>query len=42
MQFPFYYLWYGTMYKRQYTDKTLALWKSMYMRANLENFDIFT
>ena len=21
----FYYLWYGTMYKRQYTDKTLTL-----------------
>ena len=22
------------MYKRQYTDKTLTLWKSMYMRAS--------
>ena len=30
----FYYLWYGTMYKRQYTDKTLTLWKSTYMRAS--------
>ena len=30
----FYYLWYGTMYKRQYIDKTLTLWKSMYMRAS--------
>ena len=30
----FYYLWYGTMYKWQYTDKTLTLWKSMYMRAS--------
>ena len=26
----FYYLWYGTLY----TDKTLTLWKSMYMRAS--------
>ena len=24
----------GTMYKRQYTDKTLTLWKSTYMRAS--------
>ena len=30
----FYYLWYDTMFKRQYTDKTLTLWKSMYMRAS--------
>ena len=30
----FYYLWNGTMYKRQYTDKTLTLWKFMYMRAS--------
>ena len=30
----FYYLWYCTMYKRQYTDKTLTLWKSMNMRAS--------
>ena len=31
-----YYLWYGVVvvYKRQYTDKTLTLSKSMYMRAN--------
>ena len=29
-----YYLWYGVVYKRQYTDKTLTLRKSMYMRAN--------
>ena len=30
----FYYLWYGTMYKWQYTDKTLTLWKSMYIYAS--------
>ena len=30
----FYYLWHGTMYKRQYNDKTLTLLKSMYMRAS--------
>ena len=29
-----YYLWYGVVYKRQYTDKTLTLRKCMYMRAN--------
>ena len=29
-----YYLWYGVVYKWQYTDKTLTLRKSMYMRAN--------
>ena len=29
-----YYLWYGVVYKRQYTDKTLTLRKSMYMRSN--------
>ena len=29
-----YYLWYGVVYKRQYTDKTTTLRKSMYMRAN--------
>ena len=31
---PCYYLWYGVVYKRQYTDKTLTLRKSMYMRAS--------
>ena len=30
----FYYLWYGAMYKWQYTDKTLTSWKSMYMWAS--------
>ena len=30
---PCYYL-YGVVYKRQYTDKTLKLRKSMYMRAS--------
>ena len=30
----FYYLWCFTMYKRQYIDKTLMLWKSMNMRAS--------
>ena len=29
-----YYLRYGVVYKRQYTDKSLTLRKSMYMRAN--------
>ena len=39
----FYYLWYGTMYKRQYTDKTLSVKIYVYiMRASLEKFDIFT
>ena len=38
---PFYYLWYGAICKRQYTDKTLTLKKSMYMRASLEYFCIF-
>ena len=34
-----YYLWYGVIYKRQYTDKTLTLRKSMNMRASeLGNF----
>ena len=28
----FYYLWYGTMYKRQYTDKTLTV--KIYVYAN--------
>ena len=43
-----YYLWYGVVYKRQYTDKTLTLRKSMYIyaseceRASLENCPIFT
>ena len=42
-----YYLWYGVVYKRQYTDKTLTLRKSMYIcerteLASLENFRIFT
>ena len=27
-------LWYGAVYKRQYTDKTLTLRKSMYMQAS--------
>ena len=40
---PCYYLWYGAICKRQYTDKTLTLRKFMYsMRASLENFHIFT
>ena len=30
----FYYSWYGAMYKRQYTDKTLTLRKCMCMRAS--------
>ena len=30
----FYYLWYGEIYKRQYTDKTLTLRKCMCMRAS--------
>ena len=38
----FHYLWYGTIYKRQYADKTLTLGKSMYMRASLEKNCIFT
>ena len=38
---PFYYLWYGTINKQQYTDKTLTLRKSINMRASLENFRIF-
>ena len=37
---------YGAIYKRQYTDKALTLWKSMFIRASraseLENFGIFT
>ena len=36
----FYCLWHGAIYSRQYTDKTLTLRKSMYMRASgasLEN-----
>ena len=40
---PCYYLWYGVVYKRQYTDKTLtSRRKSMYLRASLEKFRIFT
>ena len=39
---PCYYLWYGVVYKRvMYTDKTITLGKSMYMRASLENFLAF-
>ena len=39
---PCYYLWYGIIYKRQYTDKTLTLRKSMYMRASeLRKFSHF-
>ena len=34
MQF-FYYLWYDAIYKRQYTNKTLTLRKSMCMRASV-------
>ena len=30
----FYYSWYGAIYKRQYTDKTLTLRKCMCMRAS--------
>ena len=40
MQLHGYYLWYGVVYKRQYTDKTLTLRKSMYMRASLDEFRI--
>ena len=29
-----YYLWYGVVYERQYTDITLTLLNSMYMRSN--------
>ena len=37
-----YLSWYGTMYERQYTDKTLTLWKSMYaMRAERAGLEIF-
>ena len=46
---PYYYLWYGVtyIYKRQYTDNTITLRKSMNMRASaerasLENVCIFT
>ena len=43
---PFNYLWYGAIYKWQYTDKTLTLRKCMYMRTSgaseLRNFSIFT
>ena len=31
---PCYCLWYGVIYKRQFTDKTLTLKQSMYMRAS--------
>ena len=34
---PYYYLWYGVIYKRKYTDKTLTLRKSVYMRASGAN-----
>ena len=40
----FHYLWYGAtlVYKRQYTDKTLTLRESMYMRASeLNTFSHF-
>ena len=37
----FHYLWYGAIYKRQYTDR-LTLSKCMCMRASLEHFGIFT
>ena len=30
----FYYLWYGAIYKRQYTDKTLTMRKCMCTRAS--------
>ena len=30
----FYYLWYGAIYKRQYTDKHVTLSKCMCMRAS--------
>ena len=44
MQFPFYYLWYMALYKRQYADRTLTLRKSMYIYASelrkLLNFHI--
>ena len=42
----FYYSWYGAIYKRQYTDKTLTLRKCMCMRASeaseLRKFRYFT
>ena len=41
----FYYLWYGAIYKRQYTNKHVTLNKCMCirsLRARLENFGIFT
>ena len=42
----FYYSWYGAIYKRQYTEKTLTLRNvcacERAKRASLENFGIFT
>ena len=39
----FYYLWYGTMYKRHYNDKTLTLLKIYaYASELILNFAFFT
>ena len=38
----FYYLWYGAVYKRQYTDKTLTLGESMYTVSHKDGIILFS